>query len=148
MITIRSFSSLKRFKFQNVTKQILGIDLESGDILIDNLDFKKNLNIDSNYMVPIKNTEFKSSTIKVMFDHDFTEKYYEIQYFDYWDILAIIGGLNASIKPLMSMASSLFIINFLYQLAKLILGKYDNQYKEELVLMHAEYRSLFGKVDL
>ena len=38
----------------------------------------------------------------IMLDTDFTEKNYEVHYFGYMDILGIIGGLNASIGPLLA----------------------------------------------
>ena len=66
------------------------------------LDWKKNLNIDENYRVPLKEKPFSSSTIVVMVNTDFTEKNYDIFYFGYMDIMGMIGGLNASIGPLLA----------------------------------------------
>ena len=71
-----------------------------------------------------------------MIDTDFTEKNYEIHYFGYMDILGILGGLNASIGPILGIFSPLFIMNYLYLLALLIVGKYKEQYHDELVNIH------------
>ena len=49
-----------------------------------------------------------------MIDHDFVQVEYELNYFGYMDILAIIGGLNASIVPIFGLLTPLFIMNFLY----------------------------------
>ena len=49
-----------------------------------------------------------------MIDIDFTEKSYEVHYFGYMDILGIIGGLNASIGPLLGQFTPLFIMNYLF----------------------------------
>ena len=102
MITVRSSSSIFRHKLLNVTKTFLGFVLEKKDIVDKHLSWFKNLNIDENYLVPLKTTPFKSSTIVIMMDTDFTEKNYEVHYFAYIDILGIIGGLNASIGPLLA----------------------------------------------
>ena len=83
-----------------------------------------------------------------MIDHDFVQKYYEIYFFGYMDILSIIGGLNASIAPILGMLSPIFIINYLYQLSKIILGKYERQYHAELVILHRDYRSLFDEYEI
>lgn len=83
-----------------------------------------------------------------MLDHDFTEKYYEIRYFGYMDILSIIGGLNASIGPIFGLFTPLFILNFLYQLAQLIINKNKKNYHQELIKLHADYRDLFSRIDV
>ena len=67
------------------------------------------MNIDENYLVPLKDTPFETNEFLVMIDTDFTEKDYEIHYFGYMDILGIIGGLKASIGPLLGFFSPLFI---------------------------------------
>ena len=148
MITIRSNPSLHRMKDKMVTKSMFGINFAFEDLLIPSLNYKKNLNIDSNFKVPLKDTPFETSRIKIMLDHDFTEKYFEIFYFGYMDILASIGGINASIKPLIGIVGPIFILNFMYQLAKIIHEKYEDQYHEELVKLHNDYRVLYEKIDI
>ena len=72
------------------------------------------MNIDEFNLVPIKDTPFEDSDVNVMIDLDFTEKRYEIQEFGIMDMLSIIGGLNASIGPLLGLLTPFFIINYLY----------------------------------
>ena len=78
MITIRSGSSNCHHIDKNVTKSFLGFNLETDEIKEKFLEYTKNLNVDENYKVPLKNTPFKSTNIKIMIDTDFTEKNYEI----------------------------------------------------------------------
>ena len=49
-----------------------------------------------------------------MLNHDFTERNYQIQYFEWMDILAILGGFNASLGPLFGTMLPIFMLNFLY----------------------------------
>lgn len=114
MITVRSASSIFKHKARNVTKTFLGFVLEKEDVFEKILSWRRNLNIDAEYKVPVKNSPFKDSTMTIMMDTDFTEKNYEIHYFGYMDILGIIGGLNASIGPLLAQFGPLFIMNYLY----------------------------------
>lgn len=58
MITVRSASSIFRHKARNVTKSILGIDIEKQDIVEKRLSWSKNLNIDADYKVPKKNSAY------------------------------------------------------------------------------------------
>ena len=99
-------------------------------------------------MVPIMEHYGDSSEVSIMLNHDFTERYYEIRYFGPMDILTICGGYNASIGPMLGLLSPIFVLNFLYQLAVLILYKSKNLYQEELAILHADYRKIFEKIDV
>lgn len=88
--------------------------VESTDIVIKLLQYKKNINIDKDYMVPIMEHYGDSSEVSIMLNHDFTERYYEIRYFGPMDILTICGGYNASIGPMLGLLSPIFVLNFLY----------------------------------
>ena len=56
MITIRASSTIFKNKNQNVTKTIFGFTLETKDIVIKRLSWLKNLNIDENYLVPMRDS--------------------------------------------------------------------------------------------
>ena len=73
--------------------------------------------MESNYKVPLLHDSNNDPNITIMIDHDFTERYYEIHYFKVMDILAIIGGLNASIGPILGLFMPLFMLAYLFQLA-------------------------------
>ena len=96
---------------------MLGFTIETADILEKIIVYIKNTNVDENYKVPLKDTPLNDSDIIIMIDTDFTEKNYQIYYFGPMDILGIIGGLNASIGPLIGLLAPLFIINYLFTLA-------------------------------
>ena len=64
------------------------------------------------------------------------------------DILSIIGGLNASIAPIFGMLTPIFIINYLYQLSKILISKYEDSYREELINLHMDYRQLFSEYNI
>ena len=83
-----------------------------------------------------------------MIDHDFTEKHYLITYYEWMDILSSIGGYNASIGPMLNLLVPLFILNFLFQLSKLIHGKNKDNYHQELHVLHSDYRSVFEKIQI
>lgn len=74
---------------------------------------------------------FDSSTITVNLEFDFTERVFTLFYFSLSDILSIIGGLKASISPLLSSLTPLFILIFLIKLSYIIREKMEQNYKEE-----------------
>ena len=92
----------------------MGFVLAKSDIIKSRLDFKRNTNVDAEYLVPIDDRKFQSSDVVILIDMDFTEKLYSIYYFNFVDIMGIIGGLNASIGPALGFIAPLFILNYLY----------------------------------
>ena len=68
-------------------------------------------------MVPMRDSKPDSTTVVIMVNTDFTERTYDVFFFGFMDIMGIIGGLNASIGPLLASFGPLFIMNYLYQLA-------------------------------
>ena len=88
------------------------------------MDYKKNLNVDETGKVPIDDRTFGSSDVVILIDMDFTEKMFELYYFNFMDIMSIIGGLNASIGPVLGFIAPLFIMNYLYQLSQLALSRH------------------------
>ena len=53
-------------------------------------------------------------------DFDFTQREYKYKYFDLDDIVAKIGGLRASIMPILNFFMPLVILYFLIELSKII----------------------------
>ena len=66
MITIRSGSSVFLHKNKNITQKILGFNSQTSDILVKQLYYSKNINIDENYLVPLKDTPFKTNEVVIM----------------------------------------------------------------------------------
>ena len=146
--TIHTSGNTYREKGRNATATVFGIPIAFADILEQELVYKPNLIVDSDYLVPLKSGAFRSSELIVMIDHDFVEKYYEIYYFGPMDILSLIGGLNASIAPALGMLTPLFIIGYLYQLAGVIIEKNKATYKSELITLHHRFCNLFKHNDI
>ena len=101
-------------KNHNVTKEIFGFVLESKDITKLKLEYKKNINIDKAFKVPVLKKTSNSTEVAIMIDHDFTERYYEFHFFGWMDILSSIGGYNASIGPMLNVFVPLLTMNFLF----------------------------------
>lgn len=53
-------------------------------------------------------------------DFDFTERIYDIQYFGILDLLSKLGGLRASLVPILGYAAPFLALHFLYSLAGII----------------------------
>ena len=68
-------------------------------------------------------------------DFDFTERIYDIQYYGVMDVLAKLGGLRASILPMIGYIVPLLTLHFLYSLAGIIDDKLEGDQKNEMVDM-------------
>jgi hypothetical protein len=75
----------------------------------------------------------KSTDAVLQFAFDFTEREYSIKYFDVMDIVATLGGINGFLKPVLGVFGPLFILYFLILLANILIDKYNDDYKNELV---------------
>ena len=64
------------------------------------------------------------------------------------DILAIIGGLNASIGPILGLFMPLFMLAYLFQLAELIRTKHIDNYHDFIYVMHHDYKNIFKKIKM
>ena len=78
-------------------------------------------------MTPIrkvgKNEEFdpkESSDLISNIDFDFTERIYDVSYFGIMDLMSKLGGLRASIMPILGYVAPLLALHFLYSLAGII----------------------------
>lgn len=118
-----------------MTTKILGFDLIYEDLIETNVTFKKSLNVDVNGRVPIHEggeDDYESSDVIIMIDYEFTERMYKISYFGYMDILSKIGGINASVTPLLGMIAPAFIIFYLHSLSIIIIDKHKEKYNGEV----------------
>lgn len=85
-----------------------------------------------------KNDEYDpetGSSIISNLDFDFTERIYELQYYGVMDIMSKLGGLRASIIPLLGYLLPLLTLHFLYSLAGIIDDKITNDKHTEMVKM-------------
>ena len=66
-------------------------------------------------------------------DFDFTERIYVIHYFGIMDLLSKLGGLRASILPILGYAAPLLALHFLYTLAGIIDDKLGQFQQDEML---------------
>ena len=103
---------------REVKTKVLGLAIEHEDRIVTNITMKKNLNINVNGRVPVHDGDyFKRSDVTIMLDHDFTEVEYLIKYFGFADIMSKIGGIVASLNPLMALLAPMLIIFYLSTLS-------------------------------
>lgn len=67
----------------------------------------------------------------IFLQFDFTERIFTLYYFSVFDILASIGGLKASIGPILSIATPVSILIFLIKLAMIIRDSLHQNYIDE-----------------
>ena len=98
---------------------------------------------------PIRLTERKvGSSIISNLDFDFTERIYDIQYRGIVDMFAKLGGLRASIAPLMGYFVPLLALHFLYSLAGILDEKLEDQQFNEMVNLIKTARNQFRMIKL
>jgi hypothetical protein len=90
----------------------------------------KDLNIDA--VLENSNT-FNSSNIVVKLNFEFTEQKFVLRYFTFLDILSRIGGLSASIGPVMRLAGPWLMLYFLQQLCGIIKDYQRKEYYHEMM---------------
>jgi len=101
------------------------------------------LNQDVNGRVPIHEggeDDYESSDVIVMIDYEFTERNYIINYFGYMDILSKIGGISASISPVLGFCAPAFILFYLHSLSQIIIQKHKVKYQEEVNQIYKDYK--------
>ena len=126
-----------------VKTSIFGIPTAYEDFIVTNITFKKNLNINVNGRVPIHDgTYYKSSDVIVMMDHDFIEREFTIKYIEFSDIIIQIGGLAASLTPILAALAPMFIILYLSTLSEVIMDKNKNIFKKEILKVYYEFKDV------
>ena len=71
--------------------------------------------------------------MKFMLDFDFTQRVYSYSYFTVSDILAKMGGLSASIMPIIGRLAPFFALYFLLELSAIIKDHLTKRYNEEVI---------------
>lgn len=64
--------------------------------------------------------ETSNSNIIQTINFDFTQRVYDMEYYDLLDLLSKLGGLRASILPLIGYIIPLLSLHFFYKLAEII----------------------------
>ena len=66
--------------------------------------------------------------ILINFERDITT----LKYYSYGDIFSKLGGLKASLGPILGFITPLIALNFLIKLTAIIQANYTNSYEKEL----------------
>jgi hypothetical protein len=116
-----------------VKTKVLGVSLEFADRIVTNITLKSNLNINVKGRVPVHELNyFKSSDVVIMLAHEFTEVEYTIKYFGYADIIGKIGGIAASLAPILGIFAPMFILFYLSTLGDIILERNKSKFEQEV----------------
>ena len=67
----------------------------------------------------------------VQLNFDYIEKEFTTSYFSVMDIMSKVGGLQASVMPLMRIATPFFMLRFLLDLSVIIRNKSKLNYRNE-----------------
>lgn len=79
-------------------------------------------------------------------DFDFTQRIYDIQYYGLVDVFAKLGGLRASIVPILGYFVPLLTLHFLYTLAGIIDDKLHVHQMVEMVNLMKIARHQFKQI--
>ena len=114
----------------------MGFPTSYGDRVENKVIWRKSVVVNDDQMTPIRkldeNDEFYNKIIANI-DFDFTERVYDIHYFDFSDIMAKLGGLSASILPFFNILIPLLTLHFLYTLAGIISDKMRENHDQEMI---------------
>lgn len=120
---------------QNVTKSFAGIPYEWGNVEEKRILWRKTTNINEDFQVGMRR-KYNSSQIVANIDFDFTQRIYDIRFYGWLDIMSKLGGLWASVLPIMNWIFPLFMLHFLHELSVIIDDQmHINQEKEMVSLM-------------
>jgi hypothetical protein len=117
---------------RNVTFDILYIPVVGSDIVERSLYWKKSAGVNSDYKIPNSET-FNSSDIFVQVNFEYTEQIFKISYTGVVDIMAKIGGLSASVLPILRILGPWLILWFLCSLCNIIIETHKKEYNDNLI---------------
>lgn len=92
------------------------------DIVYKKLIWSKSTDYDENGEANLKagGDSSSSNTLVMPVDFDFTQREYTLKFYTFDDILAKVGGLRASIMPILAFFAPLLVLYFLFELASII----------------------------
>ena len=85
--------------------------------------------------------------MKFMLEFDFTQRVYSYSYFTVGDILSKIGGLSASIMPIVGRFAPFFALYFMLELAAIIKGHLTRKYNQEVTKFIELASEQFSKLE-
>ena len=113
--------------------QIFGIAISTSDLIIYSLNLEQSTNVDDDGRIPLKLQGNEPLVDFMTFYFDYKQVFYTYTYFDIKNIFSNIGGLNASIGPIVRAFYPLIILIFLYKLAGIIGESYKDNLRQQLI---------------
>ena len=80
-------------------------------------------------------------------DFDFTERVYDVNFYSFLDILSKLGGLRASILPILKYCMPLLTLHFLWKLSGIIDNAMHNNQQNELLKLLKTARKQFLQIE-
>ena len=117
---------------QNVTQTIFGFPVSPQDIVLRNVIWLKTQVVNDDFKLDVR-TEFNRSVIQANIDFDYTERQFFLHFYSIMDILSTLGGLRASILPILQNFVPLMVLHFLWSLAGIIYDSTQRQRQTELL---------------
>lgn len=115
----------------------MGIPTSFSDRIEERIIWRKSVVQNDDGMTPIRTLGagevFNNTFIVSNLDFDFTERIYNIQYFGIMDVMSTLGGLRASIVPIIGYLVPLLTLHFLYSLAGIIDDKMEANQQTEMI---------------
>lgn len=103
-------------KGDEVIESYFGIPFQYSNLVTNRLLWTRSTKYDENGEENVRSKR-SSNTLIMPIDFDFTQREYTIKFFDFWDILAKIGGLRAAIFPFFMFFMPLLVLYFLIELS-------------------------------
>ena len=96
-------------KEQKSSVNVLGVQIGSEDEYTNTVIWEPATNVDENRKITMRDT-YMSSTILVKTNFDFTQRIYEINYIDSFDVVASLGGFRAAVTTLFGFCTPFVIL--------------------------------------
>lgn len=95
------------------------------------MSYQTTPNLNKDYLVSPEPT-FNGTDIVLSLNMKFVERQYILNYYTLGDLLSKVGGLRASIMPIIGYFSPLFVLYFLLELARVIKKSLNKDYTDKL----------------
>lgn len=117
-------------KKKNITSRIIVFPLSADDVVQSRVLWYKT-SVENDEHETGTRQAFKSAHIQSNIDFYFTERVFEIEFYEWGDILSKLGGLRSSILPIIYYFMPLLSMHFLWRLSGIIdLKMHQNQENE------------------
>lgn len=118
-------------KDQVVTTRIFGMAFGWENKVINKILWSTTTDQDISYASPRAAT-FNGTDIVYNLNMNFVERQYILNFYTFGDIMSKVGGLSASIMPILGEFTPFFVLFFLLQVTRVIKDKIQSNYENRL----------------